>query len=236
MGVKKRVPKKSLIKKEVEEIIPLGKRFVDFFTNNLKESISVLCVFLIIVAFIFFWNLYSTSLEKKSLVIFTDAFQYYSSAVEKGNPADYQTAALKLNDLINKYPKTSIGKISLLYLGNCYFWLKDYHNADKYYKLFLDNSSKKEKFLRKFSYEGLGYASEQSGKYDQAVEYFKKATEEEVVFNDIGLMNLARAYEEVNRKDKAIEIYNKVIKDYPQSESSSTAKEKLFLLRTNLVK
>jgi len=237
MGVKKRVQKKYFVKKEVvEEIISPATRVLNFFSRNLKQSIAVLGILIIILISFFAWRIYGSSLDNKAQVIFADAFNHYSLAVEKGNQVEYQLTVDRLNDLISKYPQTSISKKAFLYLGNCYFFLKDYNNALRYYTLFLDKASKKDILLLKFVYEGLGYASEQIGKYDQAVEYFKKSIEEGANFNDSGLMNLARAYEELKQNEKAVEIYQRIIKDYPQSEYRTAANDKIFALKTNPVK
>jgi TolA-binding protein len=233
MGAKKRVQKKSFIKKEVEEIVPFGKKVINFFSKNLKESLAFLSILLLISLSFYLWNLYSSSHEKKARVMFNEAFKYYSLSVDKGNPGDYQMSLTKFNDLVSKYPRTSVGRKSLFYLGNCYFWMKDFINAEKYYRLFLDNSSKKDMVLRKFAYEGLGYASEQGGKYEQALNFFKKVSEEDGSNNpdDSVLINLARVYEELNQNDKAIEIYQKIIKDYPQSQNVAIAKDKISTLK-----
>ncbi|MCX5887006.1 MAG: tetratricopeptide repeat protein [Proteobacteria bacterium] len=233
MGAKKRVQKKSFIKKEVEEIVPFGKKVLNYFSNNLKQCLAFLSILLFFVLSLYLWNLYSSSQEKKALVMFTEAFKYYSLSVEKGNPGDYQISAKKFNDLASKYPRTTIAGKSLFYLGNCYFWMKDFNNAEKYYRLFLDKSSKKDLVLRKFAYEGLGYASEQGGKYEQALDYFKKVSEEDDSNNpdDSALINLARVYEELNQNDKAVQMYQKILKDYPQSQNVEIAKDKISILK-----
>lgn len=232
MGVKKRVQKKSFIKREVEEIIPVTTRIINYFSSNIKETLAGCSIFILIIASYFAWSVYSSNLEKKAQIIFTQAFKQYYLAVDKGNLKEYQNAVNQWQNLVTQYPRTSYGIQSLFYLGNCYFWLNDYSNAVKYFSLFLEKASKKEKLLRQFVYEGLGYASEQSGRYDQALEYFKKATEEGVSLNDSGLMNLARAYEELNQNDKAIEVYNRIVKEYPQSENANVARDKVLSLKT----
>ena len=234
MGAKKRVHKKSFIKKEVEEIVPFGKKVLNYFSNNLKQCLAFLSIFLFISLAVYSWNIYSSSQEKKARVMFTLAFKSYALSVEKGNPVDYQMSAVKFNDLVSKYPRTTIAGKSLFYLGNCYFWMKDFNNAEKYYRLFLDKSSKKDMVLRKFAYEGLGYASEQGGKYEQALDYFKKVSTEDGSNNnpdDSALINLARVYEELNQNDKAVEIYQKILKDYPQSQNVAIARDKIFELK-----
>jgi len=235
MGVKKRVQKKSFIKKEVEEIVPASTKFLNFFFRYAKESLTMLTIFILICAFFFLWNIYSSNQEKKARELFTEAYKYYSRAIDRGNSSDYQLASVKLNDLVNKFPRTAVGEKSLFYLGNCYYWVRDYNNAEKYFRLFIDKSSKKEKLLRKYSYESLGYAAEERSKFDKAIEYFKKAAEESDSTNldDYGLMNLARVYEEMKKNDKAIEIYQKIIKDYPQTDYMGIAKSKLFTLKTH---
>lgn len=142
-------------------------------------------------------------------------------------------ASVKLNDLIKKFPRTYVGEKALYYLGNCYYWINDYNNAEKYFRIFLDKSSKKEVILRKLSYEGLGYAAEQSGRFDQSIEYFKKASEENARPDDSELINLARVYEEFKQNDKAIEIYQRLLKDSPKSDYIGFAKGKIATLKTD---
>ena len=230
MGVKKRVPRKSSLKKEIQEILTPTQKIRNFLQANLKQTFFLVGAIIVITAALFFWRAYTAGLETKASVLFTDAFSHYAIAIEKENPEEYRTAAQKLNELVNTYPGTSIGKKALLYLGNCHFALREHNNATKYYTLFLERSSSNEKTLRAMAYEGLGYASEEAGKVDKAAEYFKKATEEGPGMNELALMNLARSYEELRQNGKAIETYQKAIKDYPQSESVPMARERVAVL------
>jgi TolA-binding protein len=230
MGIKKRVPRKSTIKKEIEEILTPTQKIRNFLEANMKQTFFLLGALIVIAGALFLWRAYTGNLETKAGAIISDAFNHYAFAMERDNPQEYRTAVDKFTQLVNTYPGTSIGKNALLYLGNCYFSLREFTNASKNYTLFLEKSSRSEKTLRAMAYEGLGYASEEAGKVDKAAEYFKKATEEGPAMNELALMNLARSYEELKQNGKAIETYQKVIRDYPQSENVPMARERVATL------
>ena len=48
---------------------------------------------------------------------------------------------------------------------------------------------------------------------------------------EMGLVSLGRLYEKSNDKTKALEIYNKIISDFPESSNLSLIKEKIERLK-----
>lgn len=118
------------------------------------------------------------------------AFWFLSSRREKDTQAEtiltranleLQTGQmpLALQDLrllVEKHSGTPAGKEGLYYLGNAYFQLSDYEQAEHYYREFLKRSGSAP-VITASAYAGLATGLELKGKTKEAAENFKEAVE-----------------------------------------------------------
>ncbi|MCL4304446.1 tetratricopeptide repeat protein [bacterium] len=74
--------------------------------------------------------------------------------------------------------------------------------------------------------EALGRKEEAAQRYEQVAQKFPKAA-----FAAEGLNSAARIYLEINQKDKAISVLDRIVQNYPDSQSATRARTLLGQLR-----
>ncbi len=123
--------------------------------------------------------------------------------------------------LIQKFPDSERIIEAYLGLANTYYQNKEYPKAIKTYQLIIDQSSgdpSRRPILEK-TYFGLAWAQLKAGDIDSAVESFqtiKKETESKTV-RISALTQIGDAYQDAEQFEKAIEVYDDILKNYPDS-------------------
>lgn len=134
-------------------------------------------------------------------------------------------------DIISSYKGTKASNLAAYYSGIAYIRLGDYENAIKY----LEKYKKKDKVLGATATGALGDAWVELGEPDKGVRYYMDAAaySDNEFLTPIFLMKAAMIYESQEDYGKAIEIYQRLIDDYPLT-SEGTASEK-HLARVRLL-
>ena len=118
--------------------------------------------------------------------------------------------------IIDQYGSTDAGNLSHYYAGVCYYSLGKYNEAIDQ----LNDFSTKDIFLAGISAGLTGDAHSELKNYEEAVKHYEKAAKKHAndLVSPVYLRKAAQLYElELNNPDKAIELYQKVITDYPLS-------------------
>ncbi|CUT07452.1 Tetratricopeptide repeat-containing protein [Candidatus Kryptonium thompsonii] len=115
--------------------------------------------------------------------------------------------------IVENYGGTDAGEIATYYLASAYFMLGDYDNALKYFKKYDGN----DKLLFSASLAGIASIYEIKGEYKKAGEYFEKAAQRfrENILVPEYLYNAARNYKLAGEREKALRLYERIKKDYP---------------------
>jgi tetratricopeptide (TPR) repeat protein len=128
----------------------------------------------------------------------------------------------KLNE---KYGRTLAGKIAgLKYAEGCYK-AGDYEKAIAAYQAALSDFEKNS-FFRILALNGLGYAHEARGEYDQALTCFQRILDDPgATIKDEPLFHLGRLYALKGDKENSQAMFSRVIKDYPDSSYAKIVRE-----------
>lgn len=126
---------------------------------------------------------------------------------------------LALQDLrvvVEKHSGTSAGKEGLYYLGNVYFQLDDYEQAEHYYQSFLERSGRPP-VLAASACAGLGVCMELKGKTKEAAENFGKAVEAARGNSQTPdyLVGAIRTHAAFGDSAKARQFFSRLKKDFP---------------------
>lgn len=232
MTIKKRLKRKILVKKDVNEVLPLPKKFLSFFKKNLKFFLISLSIIITIFSIITLWFSYRHIQEKRALSLLSEAFKYYLKAIENVSFNDYKIAVDKFLEVLKKFPNSNVSKNSFIYLANSFYWINDFTNSEKYFLLFLDRAKIKDQYLKIQTFFSLGYISEKKGDLDKAIMYYNNISNNCSIeyFKVSALINLARVYEQKKQYPKVIEICREIIKNYPTSKYATIAKNKIYNL------
>ncbi|MCX7954580.1 MAG: tetratricopeptide repeat protein [Bacteroidales bacterium] len=139
--------------------------------------------------------------------------------------------------IIEDYSSTKAGKLALYYAGICYLHLGDFESAIKYLKKF----STDDPMLYSVSKGAMGDAYLELGNKEQAEKYYKEAAYKypNTLTSPFYLMKLGFIYEQMNKWDKALEVYEFIEKQYTKTPEGRKiekfiTKAKLMLNRKDL--
>jgi len=115
---------------------------------------------------------------------------------------------LGFTDMINDYGWTKSSNLSKLYIGIIYLKQGDFEQAITYLKKF----STKSKILSSMALGAIGDAYVELGDMESAIEYYKEAAEKypNDFISPIFLMKAGFAYEEMQKYDEALKMYEKI--------------------------
>lgn len=134
------------------------------------------------------------------------------------------------DEIVEKYPRTNVGRMASYESGNVYFELKDYDSAEKRYLASLEKNAN-HKNVASLIHLKLGYLYQKKGNPESALKHFRASYEAEESRNrDQAGFELARVLESSGKKDEAVGIYKKVSDDFAKSPWGTEAKVRMDLL------
>jgi tetratricopeptide (TPR) repeat protein len=138
-------------------------------------------------------------------------YKQYQIAME-GIP---ERNVIGLKQIVEEYGSTEAGELAKVYLGNCYFVIKDYDNALKYYEDFGGSIN----LYKVSALAGTAAVYEAKKQYKEAATYFEKAADKagDEILTPENLFLAARNYNLAGDKKKAVELLEKVKTTYPKS-------------------
>ncbi len=227
----KKITKKQL--RQPDEFITVTQRLFLFVEAHLKKiSIAGIAILVIILAVVIY-QMWNRSNERDAQIKFNTAEESYQMAMSpyrEGSPADYKAALAKFDEIIKDFPRTSSGKVSLLYKGNIHLKLGEYDEAIKAYQAFLGDTGKN-KLYHLFTWEGLGYAYEGKKDYEKAVDAYQKTIALDESFKSgEAYLNLGRCYEKMGKQKEALEDYKSFLKVAQKSQMTGEVLRKVSLL------
>lgn len=186
------------------------ERITDYIAENkTRFYVIAAAIVLVIAAAIggyFYWNNYQTS-----------AIQLYAKAQDnlaqnQGKPEAVKESITLFKQLIDKYPRSWSAKTANYNLGNIYYNQGDVDNAIVYYKSYISVTGDDNSGIRFMALTSLGYCYEDKKDFKSALTYFEQAQKSKSSgFESIGYRNIARIYEQMNDKKKAIENYQNAL-------------------------
>jgi tetratricopeptide (TPR) repeat protein len=197
---------------KVEEALSKSEKFIE---KNQKILTIIIGVAVVIVLGIFaFQKLYIAPREKAAQGQMFMAQKYFEQdSLNKALNGDANYPGFL--DIIDEYSMTKSANLAKYYSGIIYLKQGKYEDAIIYLKKF--NSD--DEFVGPMATGGIGDAYMELGQKDKAVEYYLKASSQQM--NDLTtplyLMRAAFVYEDQGKFDKAIELYEKIQKEHMKS-------------------
>ncbi|MCZ2299914.1 MAG: tetratricopeptide repeat protein [Chitinophagales bacterium] len=200
--------------------------------NKNKKIITIAVIAIAVIAggLYAYQNYVVAPKEEKAADALYKVQQYFSqdssNLVINGNNEAGVKGALYI---IKNYSGTKSAKLAYFYAGVSYLKLKDFPNAIKYLKDFSTNSLQ----IQMTAYTALGHAYAESGKKDEAVNYYKKAGTTFEDDKDNSAENLflaAQLLETMSKPKDALEIYKTIKQKYPQTSRGYEADKYIYRL------
>jgi len=211
-------PKKKISKREMKEdaLVTSYVKVTGWYEENKKFlNYGALALVVIVIGAVIYFNNMSASNEK-AMTELGKVYTYYDNAqyilAIDGVP-ERNIAGLK--SIVENYGGSDAGDLARFYLGNCYYQLRRFDEALEQY----DDFSPPGQLLTVSRLAGIAACREAKGEYAEAASSFEKAA---VTYsNDVGaaenLGNAARNFVQAGNKERALELYKKIKKEFPKS-------------------
>jgi len=205
------------------------ERIGDYISDNKARVIlsgsALCCAIIIAMGIYFYWNYYSTS----ALKLYAKA---QGNILKSGDNKETINENIKIfQELIEKYPHSWSGRMGYYHLGNIYYNNGEIDKAINSYEQFVDKAGSDKTGVKFLALTSLGYSYEVKNDFKEALKYFEQAQKAyNVGFEAIGLRNIARAYEELKNKEKALEYYKKALEKTTEPGATIMIKRKISAL------
>jgi tetratricopeptide (TPR) repeat protein len=228
----KKVSRKKLLK-EPDEFISTTGKVIQFTRTHERQIIRVAIVVLIVIAAAAGGFTYLRWQEGKALTVQDQALQLYQDAYRTSmeNPAagkkeDFQKALDKFKESLSVYSRGNGGQVSEIFIGHCYYAMKEYDQAQAAYAKCLDGP------FRNLALNGTAYIFETKGEYQKALESFEKNVgDRNQPYQVESMLGAARCYEALKQKPKALETYEKALAQAPKSAMAEFIRWKVSELK-----
>ena len=172
-----------------------------------------------------YWNNYQSSAKEMY------AKAQNNAALNMETPDGTRENIKVYQELVKKYPHSWSARMSYYHLGNLYYNLDEIDNAITEYKKFVSSSTADSTGIKFLALTALGYCYEAKKDPKAALEYFEKAQKSNNVgFESMGFRNIARIYEQLNDKNKALENYKNALQKTTDPSMTIFIKRKISSL------
>lgn len=205
-------------------------RTEQFIEENQKSvSIIIGAIIFIVVGYFAYQKFYVAPLEEEAQSQIFMAQNYFAQDSFKlaldgdGFNEGFLTVA-------DDYSMTNTGGLANYYAGISYLHLGEFDNAIEALKSFDAGDD----MISTMALGAIGDAYVEKGQVEEAVTYFKKASERNTneFITPVYLMKLGLAYENLGKKDDAFEAYNKIKVDFPKSNEARKVEK--YITRTQI--
>ncbi|GHV64902.1 hypothetical protein FACS1894199_04250 [Bacteroidia bacterium] len=213
---------------DIEVVLTRSEQFIE---NNQKKLLNGLIVVLIIVAAIFGYKKYILEPrgEEAASQLFGAQNYFEKDSLHLALNGDGNISGFI--DIADKYSSTAVGNLANYYAGICYLYIGEYENAITY----LEKFSSDDFLVVNLAKSNIGDAYMQLENYAKAAEYYKKAASSNK--NDFStplfLMKGALASEKSDNYQAALELYEKIKRDFPNSSEARDVEK--YIMRAEII-
>jgi tetratricopeptide (TPR) repeat protein len=228
--------KKTILEPEV--LIDRYEQFGDWVTEHWKPVVATVGILALAGAI---WGLTAWMgyrAEQQAARLYAEAWKTYQTASASGQqqktvPAEakagYEQAIAGFQKVRDQYPRTTHATFALYQLGNAHTALEQYDQAIAAYLAWLKDYDHAE--LAPWVTQRLAYTYWQKGLPQDALAQFDRVLKMPDAPNrDQSYFETGRILEQQGQKDKALETYNSLAKDFPSSPWSSEAIARIVAL------
>lgn len=191
-----------------------------YINKNKKLLIGIGAAVALLLAAFFGYKYYQSTQNLEAQVEMFPAIYYFEQdSLSLALNGDGQN--LGFTDIADEYSGTDAGNLANYYAGAAYLMQGKYELAILYLKDF----DADDLLVQARAYSLIGDAYMEQQDYENAAEYYNRAAnyKPNEYFTPQYLIKEALAYERANNPDKAIEAYDEIVENYPESPEYSTA-------------
>lgn len=213
--------------KVVENALSKTEMYIE---NNQKSlSVIILVIFLIVGGYMAFNKFYVAPMEdeaKSQMFIAEQYFAQDSFNLALNGDGNY----LGFLDIVDDYGLTKSANLANYYIGVSYLHLKNYDDAIEY----LEKFDSDDNIIKGLAVSAIGDAYAQLGEKEKARDYYLKAAniKPNEFTTPIFLFKAGVLSEQLNNFQIALDSYNKLLKDFPNSNEARKIEK--YIARVNL--
>lgn len=196
----------------IQSTLGRSERFLE--ENQKSISIIIGAIIVIVVGYFAYQKFYVAPMEDEAQTQMFMAQNYFAQdSFKLALDGDgFNEGFLNVAD---EYGMTNTGALANYYAGISYLHLGDYDNAISYLK----NFDASDDMITTMAIGAIGDAYIGKDQIDEAVTYFKKASERKTneFITPLYLMKLGLVYENLDNKADALTAYETIKKEYPKS-------------------
>ncbi|MFC1493593.1 tol-pal system YbgF family protein [candidate division KSB1 bacterium] len=220
-------PRKKVSRKQLKEdpMMKTINKVTVFLQNEWQKILSGAMVVLLII-FVATW-VQKSSLEREQNAT-TELYPYEDRYMNE--VYDDQLIA-GLNTIIERYKDTEAGNRAAFFLGNTYFNMGNYEQAELQFNVFLNEHDGND-FMKCSALNGIAATYEQREMYNQAAEKYNDAVKSypNTFLVPEALLGAARSYEKLGQLEEAKARCERILNDFPdtpQAEEAEVIKARL---------
>lgn len=221
--IKKRTVKKPKAEEEITTIITSTKGLISKKQKVIFPVVAIISALILIIGGVL---IYRSSQIKSAHALEYDAYKTFYGIYQK-QPIEQ---ASRYEQALDKFKKAySVRKtpLSLFYIANCYYGLGRFDEALKALKDLNERFPDDENFVP-LSYYKMAMISLKTGNKEAAIKTLQTLYNYKTgSFKDLALIELARIFESMDKKDEALKKYEELTKNFPNSPFIGEAKAKL---------
>jgi TolA-binding protein len=206
-------PKKKLTRREIKEdkLVTTWFKATEYLEQHVREALYILAGVVVVIVGIVLYNRSKVEAEESASVEFARAKTEYTNR-------NYAAAIDILKNVITNYSGTKSATVAIIYLANAYMQNKDYENAGKYYRQYLDDEGD-DPILSVAAAAGVAATFDERGNYAEAAKLYEKAAND---FEDSYrapqlLMSAARCYKLTGQPEGVRRVGQNLLDKYPKS-------------------
>jgi tetratricopeptide (TPR) repeat protein len=228
LKARKKITHKELKKDKLVTTYFNVKNWFEKPENRKKVGMAAGIVAVLVIAVFLYISNRRTKNEEAEAKLSLIVNLYQQGKYQEAINGDAATSTPGLNEIVANYGSTNAGQTAKYFLANCFYNIKDYDNALKYF----DDYSGNNDFIKASCISGMAAVYEAKGDMNKAAEYYEKsaAVNKDVFMNPDCLYSALRIYTQLGDKESAQKIYKHLKDEYPKSKYIAESKklESLF--------
>ena len=215
---------RRITKKEMKEdkLVTTAFKLSEWIQKHLNQVLMVAGGVVLVAIVVFFIFSSKAKREQKAAELLGKATLEFQT----GNASQ---AITDLNTVMEKYGGTKDAGQATFYLATVHFYAKDYARSQAIFQSFVEKYKDEDPLLLASAQAGIAECHMEIGEFQAAGDNFVKAvsSKPDGLLAPQYLFSAGRAYLKANQKEKAKEVFKRLIDQYPDSKEAYKAKEQL---------
>jgi len=210
---------KKISKRELKEdaLITSMAKLTTFYEENKRNIGMIVGAVVVVVVGLLIYTKNKTENNEKATAELGKVYPYYdSNQFQTAIDGATERGIVGLKSIVENYGNTKAGNLARFYLANAYLQLNKYDEALRQFEDF----DPPEQLLTISRFTGIAACYEAKGEYAKAAENYEKAAlaYPKDVDAAANLSHAADNYALAGNKDRALELYKKLKKEYPTTQ------------------